>query len=149
MRVVTPASDPALFWATAGGMGLTGVVLEATVRLTPIATSRLLVDTERADDLDDVMARMDARDDEYRYSVAWIDCLARGSQLGRSVLMRGDHALRDDLAPERRDRPLVPPRAPRLAAPPWMPDGLLRRSTVSVFNELFFRRAARRSARSV
>src|SRR5690349_18428960 len=82
---------------TAGGMGLTGVVLDATFSLIPVETSSIRVDTERANDLDDLMARMDAHDDEYRYSVAWIDCLARGKSLGRAVLTRGDHAKRDEL----------------------------------------------------
>ena len=138
-----PEVEPQAFAATTGGMGLTGVILSATVRLSPIASTWMRVDTERAGDLDDALARMEARDEEYRYSVAWIDCLARGSQLGRSVLMRGDHAGPDDLPAGRREDPLRPPRPPRLAAPPWVPDGLLRRSTVSAFNEVFFRRAPR------
>jgi decaprenylphospho-beta-D-ribofuranose 2-oxidase len=75
--------------------------------------------------------------------VAWIDCLARGAQLGRSVLMRGDHAALEELEPEQRETPFRRPSPPRLSAPPWVPDGLLRRSTVSVFNELYFRRAPR------
>jgi decaprenylphospho-beta-D-ribofuranose 2-oxidase len=124
-------------------MGLTGVVLAASLRLTPVETSHMRVDTERADDLDDVMSRMEREDDAYRYSVAWIDCLARGRSLGRSVLMRGDHAERDDLTGADRDAPLAPPPRPRLAAPPWVPDGLLRRPTVAAFNELYFRRAPR------
>jgi decaprenylphospho-beta-D-ribofuranose 2-oxidase len=89
------------------------------------------------------MARMASGDAGYRYSVAWIDCLARGAALGRSVLMRGDHAPLDALSGRRRERPLAPPPAARLAAPPWAPNGLLRRSTVSAFNELYFRRAPR------
>jgi decaprenylphospho-beta-D-ribofuranose 2-oxidase len=139
----SPDRQADVFAATAGGMGLTGVVVAATVRLSRIETSWMRVDTERTADLDDALARMEARDDQYRYSVAWIDCLARGSQLGRSVLFRGDHAGLDELPHQRREAPLQAPPPPQLAAPSWVPDGLLRRSTVAVFNELYFRRAPR------
>jgi decaprenylphospho-beta-D-ribofuranose 2-oxidase len=140
---VTRDGEPAAFAATAGGMGLTGVVLRATLRLMRVQTSWVREDIERARDLDDVMARMESGDAGYRYSVAWIDCLARGAQLGRSVLMRGDHATLDELPARRRERPLAPPGPARLAAPPWAPNGLLRHSTVAAFNELYFRRAPR------
>jgi decaprenylphospho-beta-D-ribofuranose 2-oxidase len=110
-----------------------------------VETARVREDVERCADLDDVMARMAAHDDDYRYSVAWIDCLARGRRLGRSVLLRGDHALRDELPPKLRGaRALERARGPlRLAAPPWVPSGLLRRETVAAFNEAYFRRAPR------
>ncbi|HKP89683.1 MAG TPA: FAD-binding oxidoreductase [Thermoleophilaceae bacterium] len=136
---VTPDADPDLFAATAGGMGLTGFVLSATLRLLKVESSYMTVDRERARDLDDAMARMTARDDEYRYSVAWIDCLAGGASLGRSVLIRGDHAGRD----EARGRNGALPR-PRLAAPPWAPTGLLNRATIRLFNEAFYRAAPAR-----
>jgi decaprenylphospho-beta-D-ribofuranose 2-oxidase len=134
---VEPGDD--LFHATAGGMGLTGVVLSATVRLLRVESAYMSVDRERAGDLDDVMARMTARDDQYRYSVAWIDCLARGKTLGRSVLIRGDHARAEQVAGG------GPPAfgASHLSAPPWMPPGLLRRSTVRAFNEAYYRAAPR------
>jgi decaprenylphospho-beta-D-ribofuranose 2-oxidase len=140
---VTPDSDPELFWTSGGAMGLTGVVTELTLRLLPIETSLVQVDTERASDLDDVMARMRAGDDQYRYSVAWIDCLATGADLGRSVLYRGDHAPLAALPPRTARHPLRFNPRTRLVAPPWAPSHLLNRVTVGIFNEFWFRRAPR------
>ncbi|AVH56939.1 MULTISPECIES: FAD-binding oxidoreductase [Streptomyces] len=135
-----------LFDATAGGMGLTGVILTATVRLQPVATSLMSVDTERAADLDDLMARLTATDHHYRYSVAWIDLLARGASMGRSVLTRGDHAPLDALPPRVRRHPLAfrPSQFP--SAPAFVPEGLLGRTTVGLFNELWYRKAPRARA---
>ena len=140
---VSPAGHPDAFWATAGGMGLTGVVTEATLRLLHIETARVRVDTERCTDLDDVLARMEEGDERYRYSVAWIDCLARGRSLGRSVLTRGDHATLAELDARQRETALTDASPTSLAVPAWMPSGLLRRATVATFNELWFRRAPR------
>jgi decaprenylphospho-beta-D-ribofuranose 2-oxidase len=140
-RTLTPGDEG--FAATVGGMGLTGVITEATLRLVPVESAYVVEDIERCADVDDCMARMSERDDAYRYSVAWIDCLARGRQLGRSVLMRGDHAPVDALPARARARPLDRPRGLRVPALPWAPNGLLRRETVAAFNELYFRRAPR------
>jgi decaprenylphospho-beta-D-ribofuranose 2-oxidase len=137
---VTPDSDPDLFWATAGGLGLTGVVLDATFRCPPIESSRLLVDTVRAPDLDAVMAIMEETDAEYDYSVAWIDLVARGRSLGRSVLTSGRFARREELDPHDRE-PLVFDPTLMVPAPPWVPSGLLNRVSVRAFNELWFRKA--------
>ncbi|MDX3530832.1 FAD-binding oxidoreductase [Streptomyces sp. ID05-39B] len=141
VRTVRPGT--ALFDATAGGMGLTGVILTATVRLQPVATTLMSVDTERATDLDDLMARLTATDHRYRYSVAWIDLLARGAATGRAVLTRGDHAPLAALPARARSAPLSfrPARLP--AAPAYVPEGLLSRRTVGLFNELWYRRAPR------
>ena len=142
-RLVTPDDAPDLFWATAGGMGLTGVVLAATIELLPVETSLMTVDTERAADLDDLMARLSATDDRYRYSVAWIDLLARGAATGRAVLTRGDHAPLDALPARARSAPLAfrPARLP--AAPRFVPGGLLGRTSVGLFNEFWYRKAPR------
>ncbi|WP_329135697.1 FAD-binding oxidoreductase [Streptomyces sp. NBC_01476] len=142
-HLVTPEDEPELFWATAGGMGLTGVVLAATVQLLPVETSLMSVDTERATDLDDLMARLTTGDHRYRYSVAWIDLLARGAGTGRAVLTRGEHAPLDALPARARRAPLAfrPGRLP--AAPRFLPDGLLGRTTVGLFNELWYRKAPR------
>ena len=90
IRTVTPADeDPSLFWATIGGMGLTGLVLSATINVQRTESAYFLVDTERCSDLDDLMARMTSRDENYTYSVAWFDAVTRGKHLGRAVLTRG------------------------------------------------------------
>ncbi len=158
MRVVTPATgarelepgaDADPFWATSGGMGLTGVITEATLQLQPVETSRIVCDTERATDVDDCMDRMLAGDHEYRYSVAWIDCLASGRQLGRSVLTRGNHATLDDLSTH--DRSAARAYEPRtlVGSPPWLPNTLLNELTVRAFNEMWFRKAPRARRRHV
>src|SRR4029077_355451 len=132
---------PDAFWATAGGMGLTGVITDATIRLQPVETSRIVCDTERAQNVDDCMAKMLDGDHAYRYSVAWIDCLATGRHLGRSVLTRGNHATFDELsASQRTTARQYTPRA-LAVAPPWMPNGLLNLLSIGAFNETWFRRA--------
>lgn len=142
----TEVLDPSmpLFWATVGGMGLTGAILDATIRLVPIETSRMSVHTSRIDDLDALMAAMSEDDEKFRYSVAWIDLMARGRSMGRSVLTRGDHAplaqleagdARDPLAFDPRQVVSVPPLVP--------PPGVLNRLSVASFNEFWFRRAPR------
>jgi len=143
-REVSPERDPELFWATAGGMGMTGTVVEATFRMLPVETAVMTVDTERAENLDDCMDRMARRDADYRYSVAWVDCLARGTKMGRSVLTRADHARLDDLPTARRSEALCFAPQMRARVPVTPPSGLLNPVTVAAFNELWFRKAPRR-----
>jgi decaprenylphospho-beta-D-ribofuranose 2-oxidase len=85
------------------------------------------------------MTSMLEHDRDHRYSVAWIDCLARGGHLGRSVLSFGDHARLDDLPARLRARPLAFEADALVTAPPWAPNGLLNRVTVAAFNELWYR----------
>src|SRR6266851_1463303 len=141
LRTVTEQSDPVLFWATAGGMGLTGLIVRAVVQLKRVATSRLRVDTVRTADIDETMAVLAEHDRAFGYTVAWSDSLARGSRLGRSVVTSGDFAAPGDL-PAGADPFAFDPRA-RLGAPPWVPPGLINRYTVALANEAVYRRAPR------
>ena len=101
-RTVTEQSDPALFWATAGGMGLTGLITRATVQLKPVASSRVRVDTVRTADIDETMAVLAAHDrataTRWPGRTAWPGAPA----LGRSVVTSGDFA--EPSRPARRGR---------------------------------------------
>lgn len=142
VRRLDPTATPDEFWATVGGLGLTGVILDATLRLLPVETTAMRVDVERAADIEAAFARLESTDHLYRYSVAWVDCRARGKRLGRSVLMRGEHATASELPQRKRDDPLDPGRGRALAVPAWASvSPLLRGRAADVFNELYFRRA--------
>lgn len=143
-RHVTREGDPDVFRATAGGMGLTGVVTQATIRMKRIRSARIRMDTERASDLDDAMNRMDQADSVYHYSVAWIDVMSRGSRLGRSVITRGDFAEPDELPPRSRSSSLQFRPSTLVRAPGWFPRGLLNPMTVRALNEVWFRKAPKR-----
>jgi len=141
IRTLTPESE--LFWATVGGMGLTGLVLRATLRMKKVESAYCLVDTERCANLDDLLERMTEGDHRYTYSVAWIDCLSRGSSLGRSVLTRGWPATLEQLPRKLRDHGLDFHPKQVAVAPPFLPNGMLNRATVAAFNEVWFRKAPR------
>ena len=134
---VSPTSDEALFWASAGGMGLTGVITSATIQMARIETDKVLVDTERFANLDGVMAAMKERDHEYKYSVAWVDCMTRGAHMGRAILTRANHATASDLD----QVTLKAPKPAKLFVPFDAPSGLLNPLSVRAFNELWFRSA--------
>ncbi|WP_067964020.1 FAD-binding oxidoreductase [Nocardiopsis trehalosi] len=143
-RTVGPDRDPDLFWATVGGMGLTGVITEATFDVPRVATSAVRVDTDRVPDLDAALDLMAATDHRYRYTVCWIDLLARGAATGRGVLTRAHHAEAADLPPRARRDPLRYRPRTAAVAPPLVPPGLLNRWTVRAFNTAYHARAPRR-----
>ena len=132
---VDPENEPELFWATAGGMGLTGVILDATIDLPRIGSSHLDVDTDRTTDLDGVLALMSEGDHRYGYSVAWIDSLAKGRHLGRSILSRGDFATDGDRTYDA---------AIKIELPAVVPSGMVNAWTIRAFNEMWYRKAPRR-----
>jgi decaprenylphospho-beta-D-ribofuranose 2-oxidase len=142
-RTVGPHADPDLFWATVGGMGLAGVITRVTFRALPVESAYVTVRTERIAGLEALVRTMREHDDEFRYSVAWIDTVARGRALGRSVLTRGDHSTASELTGAATRNPWRSPGDPRLAVPVIPPVGLVNRPGVRAFNELWFRKAPR------
>ncbi|MBX7080376.1 MAG: FAD-binding oxidoreductase [Nannocystaceae bacterium] len=125
---------PDLFWGCFGGMGLLGVILTATIRLRRIETCYF---TQRAfvlPHLDAMLDALDEHDREFPYSVATIDVVAHGAQLGRGVLVVGDHATREQLPPGLRDDPLRVSGPPRVTVPFDLPQLSLNRVTVRAVN---------------
>ena len=133
-----------LFSATAGGMGLTGVVTRLRLRLLRVSSAYMRVTTARAVDLGSLMAAMRERDPDHRYSVAWVDTLARGRRMGRGILLWGDHAEPGELPGRLARAPLEYAAPVRLAVPDAVPSGLLNAATARAFNTLWYARSPRR-----
>ena len=144
VRELTPEDD--LFWATAGGMGLTGIIQEVELKLRRVETPFMAVRHVPAPNL---KAMMDALEDpahDEEYSVAWIDCLARGEAMGRGVLMLGRHAREGDLpikGPSRAsaERPKKGPRVPF-----DLPAFAVSPTTVRLFNGFYNRWHSRKGS---
>lgn len=149
VMTLTRDEHPLLFNATCGGMGLTGVILNATLRLLRIESAYMKVDTRRTNCLDDVLALMETEDDEYRYSVAWVDSLARGSSLGRAVLTQGDHANLSDLAGPQLKTPLEFKPRTLFSAPDLFPSGILNSLTIKAFNEIWYQKAPKKEVGAI
>ena len=132
----SPTERAELFWATVGGMGLTGVVLRAQIQLLAVTSDKVVVDTTRFANLEAVMHEMQTGDHRYRYSVAWVDCMTTGAAMGRAILTRGDHAEGSD---ERHS-----PRDAKIGIPFSAPSGLLNGVSIRAFNELWFRMAPKK-----
>jgi decaprenylphospho-beta-D-ribofuranose 2-oxidase len=141
VAAVTPVGDPDLFWATAGGLGLTGVVLEATLRAAPVETAYVRVVSRRAADLDAVLAAMSAKDGRHRYAVAWLDALATGGATGRGVVSWGDTAGVADLPRRRQASPLATDHRRTVTLPRSAGAAALPGAAVTVVNRLRYCRA--------
>lgn len=121
---------PELFQATLGGLGLTGVILWAEIRLIPIQSSQVAVKTVRFNSVAEFFEVSAERDAQHEYSVAWVDCLATGQQTGRGVLMLGDHAPYGTLTVDEPARCSVPFVSPISLVNPW---------SARIFNALYWR----------
>lgn len=130
--------DPDLFWATIGGMGLTGVILSATFRLVRVTTAYCDVEYRRTTNLDATLDVFQATHHQYQYSVAWIDCVATGRSMGRSVAMLGNNAGIDSLPASLKNKPLTLPVRRKKSIPFHFPSWTLNPWSVKAFNTLYY-----------
>ena len=135
------ALDPDLFHATIGGMGLTGLIVDADIRMSSVSGNRVAVDTLRTKDLEATLAALAESESSHRYSVAWIDLSRTGAAMGRGVVTNGNH-----VETEFDGEPL---REPKASVPRIWRLNVVNKATVSAFNEMWFRKAPRRPRRSV
>jgi decaprenylphospho-beta-D-ribofuranose 2-oxidase len=136
--------NPDIFAATIGGMGLTGSIIEATLRLRSVETGWMLQRTIVAPDLAAAIAALE-KGDLATYSVAWIDCVTKGAALGRSLVFLGEHAVRADLNGEAAANPFPTIGVTGPSVPFDFPSIALHRWTVGAFNSMYFHLGARRS----
>lgn len=137
--------NPELFWATCGGMGLTGFILEASFQLKKIETSKIVNRTIKCENLDKVITNL-LEHENYTYSVAWIDCGTSGKNLGRSLLYLGEHAnkaeVADDLSRYKTPSPII-------GLPFNLPNWTLNKWTVKAFNALYYGKVRRKDSTAI
>ena len=123
-----------LFWSTCGGMGLTGVILEDTIQLLKIETAYIRQRIVKSKNIDEAIDLFETNN-HWTYSVAWIDCLAKGNSLGRSALVLGEHATQAEVGYRYRNPLNIDKKRP-IPVPMYFPNFLLNTYTVKLFNEL-------------
>ena len=142
-RLTPNGEDAELFWATVGGNGLTGIILHATIEMTPTATAYFIADGDVTASLEETIAfHSDGSEDNYTYSSAWFDAISAPPKLGRAAISRGSLARLDQL-PEKVQRNPLKFDAPKLlTVPEGLPNGLANRLTFGTMTELWYRKSS-------
>lgn len=135
------------FWATIGGMGLTGIILSAKFKLKNIETAYIRQESIKAENLDEIFRLFDESED-WTYNVAWIDCLQKGKNIGRSILMRGEHAFKHQLPKKLQENPLRLKKKLNLTVPFYFPGFVLNNLTVKIFNFLYFNKQTKKEVKN-
>jgi len=133
----SPSQHADLFQATCGGMGLTGVITRIKFDLKKIESAYIKQKQVKAENLEEVISLFEQYK-HYTYSVAWVDCLKKGDQFGRSILILGEHAKVEDLNQKQKENPLKLPKKKQISFPINLPSWALSNLTVKIFNYLFY-----------
>jgi decaprenylphospho-beta-D-ribofuranose 2-oxidase len=143
VRTLTPTgTDADLFWATVGGNGLTGIILRATIAMTPTETAYFIADGDVTRSLDETIAfHSDGTEDNYTYSSAWFDAISAPPKLGRAAISRGSLATLDQLPKKLQKDPLKFDAPQLLTLPDIFPNGLANKYTFAPIGELWYRKS--------
>lgn len=136
------------FYATIGGMGLTGIILSARFKLKNIETAYIRQESIKAENLDEIFRLFD-ESESWTYTVAWIDCLQKGKDIGRSILMRGEHAFAHELPQKFSKNPLRLKKKFSPTVPFYFPGFVLNALTVKLFNLLYFKRQPKKEVKNI
>jgi len=126
-----------LFWATIGGMGLTGIILSATFQLKKIKTAYIKQECIKAENLQEIFQLFE-ESESWTYTVAWLDCLQKGNKIGKSILMRGEHASVSELPIKYKAQPLKIKKSFQPTIPFYFPEFVLNKWSVKIFNALYY-----------
>lgn len=135
------------FWATIGGMGLTGIILTAKFKLKNIQTAYIRQESIKAESLDEIFSLFE-ESENWTYTVAWIDCLQKGKNIGRSILMRGEHAFQHELPQNLKENPLRLKKKFEPTVPFYFPGFVLNALTVKIFNFFYFKKQSKKEVKS-
>ena len=133
----SPEEKTDLFAASCGGMGLTGVITKVSFRLKKIESSYITQRSVKAKNIDEIF-RLFEENEGSTYSVAWIDSMQKGKDLGRSVLMLGEHARKEELSNRQQMHPLKFPRSKKLNVPFNFPSFTLNPYSIQAFNLAYY-----------
>lgn len=135
------------FWATIGGMGLTGIILSAKFKLKNIETAYIRQESIKAENLDEIFKLFD-ESESWTYNVAWIDCLQTGKNIGRSIMMRGEHAFKHELPKKIQQNPLRLKQKFIPKVPFYFPDFMLNKWSVKLFNYLYYSKQQKKEVKN-
>ena len=131
-----------LFWATVGGMGLTGIILRARIQMTFTETAYFIADTDRTDTLDETIAlHSDGSEVNYTYSSAWFDAISAPPKTGRSTISRGSLATLDqlkELAPKLAKDPLKFNAPQLMTVPDIFPSWTMNKLSLMAIGEAYY-----------
>ncbi len=144
----SPDHHADLFTATCGGMGLTGMITRVKFRLKKIETSYIRQKQIKAKNLNELLKLFEEYK-HYTYSMAWIDCLTKGDNFGRGILIIGEHATVEELSEKRKRDPLALPNKPKITFPFNLPSWVLNTFTVKAFNFLYYGKNLKREIDNV
>ena len=131
-----------VFWATIGGMGLTGIISVISLQLLSVSSNKMWVNNSAVNGLENILEVLGQDNNQYKYKIAWLDTLAKGKDLGRAIIMSANHAIKDEVADENNSSFSTGWSA---ILPRYFPKGILNPVMIKAFNYIYYQKMLRNS----